>query len=533
MIHNLFLPAVFAGPRRFHLALLVIAVWLCGMCVVSLSSLSRRTLRDTDVWSPYTPPQEIDVPIARVFRVDKMRIFAPEASIPVSGRNKTSAILASTQTYNEKIVSPVKADRAILKEKKENKAQLSTSVSKRNNNFKTGESIPTSKRNKMFPMLLSNPNSTKENFPTSQASNLTFKREEAPKALVSSLTSESVSTKDGICHFPEVDPFDPTLDQYLKRHPPLQCSSNVPNVVYLYNEKLIVDKEKVKEALDKTRSEGELGFCQYKVLMRSESDVDVDIVSISDPFKTSIELNGTEEDIKVECYDTDDYVISRSYFSVMRVDHEKQKVYNEWYKAHVTEHSPAETLSILMLGIDGLAKQHFARAMPKTRDFLIKELGGLEMNKHSKLAYSTFPNIIPLLTGHTIKELETDPTWKFRRYGRMDQINEAFIWSHARYLGYRTGLMLDYVDWTAFHYQRRGFKHRPVDHYMRALVVDSTKDKLMRDNLHCYGDEPEVSKLYDYWLQLLHHYNSTKSNQTPFFAYRSVWFVSSVEHAWT
>ena len=340
------------------------------------------------------------------------------------------------------------------------------------------------------------------------------------------LTSELPANTSRVCAFPQIDPFDPSIEKYLKRKPPLNCSSNVPNVVYLHEEEIKIDSVKLKAAMKLTNSSGKLGFCQYKVLQRkAKSDHSVKIDFTSPSFQKSIKLKKSDEDIKVECFDTKNKTISRSYFTVLRLDPEKEQVHSDSYKVHIDKNSPAETLSILMIGIDGFAKQHFARAMPKTRDFLMKELGALEMNKHSKLGYSTSPNVVPLLSGRTNEELTNDTKWRFKTRGWMDQINEAFVWSDARRLGYRTGLIFDQVYITAFHYLRHGFDRKPVDHYMRPLVVESIKDPLMRQHRkHCFGDEPEISKLYDYWLQLLHHYNSTKTNQTPFFAYRWVRF---------
>ncbi|KAK3781655.1 hypothetical protein RRG08_043567 [Elysia crispata] len=324
-----------------------------------------------------------------------------------------------------------------------------------------------------------------------------------------------------VCRFPEIDPFDPSLEKYLTRLPPLNCGSNVPNVVYIQNEEIKIDSAKVIKALKHINSSGKLGFCQYHVLQRKPNDdKSAVVISTSVPFNVSIKLKSLDEDIKVECFDTKNKTISRSYFTVLRLDPEKEQVHSDSYKVHIDKNSPAETLSILMIGIDALSKQHFARAMPKTRDFLMKELGALEMNKHSKLGYSTSPNVVPLLSGRTNEELTNDTKWRFKTRGWMDQINEAFVWSDARRLGYRTGLIFDEDQITAFHYLRKGFNKKPVDHYMRPLVVESIKDPLMRPHQkHCFGDEPEISKLYDYWLQLLHHYNSTKTNQTPFFAY--------------
>ena len=329
--------------------------------------------------------------------------------------------------------------------------------------------------------------------------------------------------KPGICYFPEMDLWDKSKVNPLPKSSSLDCSSGVPNVVRLRDEAIIVDRHRVKLALDKFMDSGDLGFCEYKLLQRNtESDFSAVVLAESDKFKKSVYLDGNEREFKVQCFDTESDLISRSYFALMRPDPETERVLSDSYKVHTEKHSPAETLSILMLGIDGLSKQHFARAMPKTREFLIKELGALEMNKHSRVGGSAFFNVLPLLTGRTSEELGNDTYWRFQPGGLMDPINEAFVWSDARRLGYRTSLMFDAMATTGFHQLNTGFQRSPVDHYMRSMVVDSLNDALMRDNPHCFGDQPEVSKLYDYWLQLLHHYNSTKSNQTPFFAYRSV-----------
>ena len=359
------------------------------------------------------------------------------------------------------------------------------------------------------------------------------KKDNSNRPTTASVSKSSIklpSTRAQICNFPEIDPFDPSLETHLRRKPPLNCSSGVPNVVYLQDDKIKIDPFKLKQALVRSNGSKAFGFCQYKVLHRKpNADTVITVNSTSEKFKSSIQLAQTDEHVRVECNDTRNQTISRSYFTIMRLDPEQEKVYNDSYKVHIDKHSPAETLSILLIGIDGFSKQHFARAMPKTRKFLMEELGALEMHKHNKLGYSTSPNVVPLLTGRTNEEFAEDTKWRFKIHGWMDQINEAFVWSDARRLGYRTALMLDQVSITAFHYARHGFNKKPVDHYLRPIVVDSVKDALMREpNKHCFGDEPEISKLYDYWMQLLRHYNSTKSKQVPFLAYRWVNVAASI-----
>ena len=321
------------------------------------------------------------------------------------------------------------------------------------------------------------------------------------------------------CSFPIVDPFDPSIEYTLRRLKPLDCTPGVPNVVRVEKEMIVVDHAKLAKTLKKGRA---FKHCLYHVLKRKfNSDKATEVALTRGSFSVFMKINKKDEEIRVDCLDSNRTVISKSWFAYVRVDPARQKVLDHSYNMHVQKNAPAETLSILMIGVDGFAKQHFARSMPKSRDFLIKELGALEMHKHGKLGYSTFPNVMGLLTGKTALEFSASPKWKYNSKGWMDQINEAFIWSDARRLGYRTGLIMDQVSITAFHFLKLGYRKRPVDHYLRRIVVDSAKDPLMRKTKkHCYGDEPEVSKMYDYWFQLLHHYNSTKTNKKPFFAYR-------------
>ncbi|GFS09012.1 hypothetical protein ElyMa_003027300 [Elysia marginata] len=321
------------------------------------------------------------------------------------------------------------------------------------------------------------------------------------------------------CTFPEVDPFDPAIEKTLNRLKPLDCSPGVPNLVRVENEVIIVDHAKVEKTVKKGRT---FLHCLYHVLkMKANSDKVAEVALTRGAFNVSMKIDPNDEEIRVDCLDNNKTVISKSWFAYVRVDPERLKTLDEIYKTNVETNSPAETLSILMIGVDGFAKQHFARTMPKSRDYLIKELGALEMHKHGKLGYSTYPNVMGLLTGRTSGEFSADKKYKFNQKGWMDQINDGFIWSDAKKRGYRTGLIMDQVSITAFHFLKLGFKKKPVDHYLRRIVVDSAKDPLMRKTKkHCYGDEPEVTKMYDYWHQLLHHYNSTRSNKTPFFAYR-------------
>ncbi|RUS82286.1 hypothetical protein EGW08_009964, partial [Elysia chlorotica] len=261
----------------------------------------------------------------------------------------------------------------------------------------------------------------------------------------------------------------------------------------------------------------QFSHCRYKEITRKEG-IDTFFVYtwFSDNFTDSAPLPLWHDNVVSECFDTNGAVISRSYFPLIRKKPEIEERLHKKYQTHVEKNSPTETLSILMIGVDGMSKQNFERALPKTRKFLLEAMGAIELYKYNKLAFETFPNVLALLTGHTPEEFYKN--WRYNRTGFVDQINDAFLWTDARNIGYRTGMMLDCYDITAFHYQKKGFKVSPVDYYQRQTVIASTRDKLMRgNNSNCVGDMPEVTQIHDYWLQMARAFGKDKS--TPFFAY--------------
>ncbi|GFS12410.1 hypothetical protein ElyMa_006696800 [Elysia marginata] len=324
---------------------------------------------------------------------------------------------------------------------------------------------------------------------------------------------DRVSSK--VCTFPNTDPFDPDLKKLVKTYPPLDCSANTPNIVYLD----VGDVFRVNHSkLDKALSRGQnFSYCWCKEIRRlNGSDKGFEFSRTTELFNESMALKAWQENVVVECFDSSKKVISRSYFPLIRKRVETEAFLDKNYQSHIEINSPLETLSIFMIGIDGMSKQNFERAMPLTRNFLLDKMGAIELYKYNKLAFETFPNVLALLTGHTPEEFYRD--WHYNRTEFMDQINEAFLWSDARKLGYRTGMILDCYDITAFHYQKKGFKVSPVDYYQRPTVIASSRDKLMRgNNSNCVGDISEVTQVHDYWLQLARTFG--KNRTTPFFGY--------------
>ena len=264
------------------------------------------------------------------------------------------------------------------------------------------------------------------------------------------LKPQQVQKNPKECTFPNTDPFDPGVKKIVKTYPSLDCSTNTANVVFLENDIFRVNRSKLSLVLSPGQN---FSHCWCKeVGMLNGSDKGFEFRNTTEQFKESMSLKPWQENVVAECFDSSKTVISRSYFPLIRKRVETELRQSKNYRKYIATNSPLETLSIFMIGIDGMSKQNFERAMPRTRNFLLDKMGAIELYKYNKLAFETFPNVLALLTGHTPEEFYRD--WHYNRTEFVDQINEAFLWSEARKIGYRTGMILDCYDITAFHYQK-------------------------------------------------------------------------------
>ncbi|XP_021376681.1 uncharacterized protein LOC110465291 [Mizuhopecten yessoensis] len=86
----------------------------------------------------------------------------------------------------------------------------------------------------------------------------------------------------------------------------------------------------------------------------------------------------------------------------------------------------------------------------------------VELMGYNKLGLNTFPNMVAILLGITVDEMNDDNTF-YDRY--------PFIWKDFMEAGYVTLMGEDTHDQSLFNYQRKGFKWTPVDYYMRPHVM--------------------------------------------------------------
>lgn len=173
-----------------------------------------------------------------------------------------------------------------------------------------------------------------------------------------------------------------------------------------------------------------------------------------------------------------------------------------------------EKLNVIIVGIDSISKLNFMRYFRRTMN-LLRNLTAIELNGFTKVADNTYPNLIPLLTGHHrnhYKILE-------KRFGFYDDVD--FIWKSYSKVGYRTFFSEDAPNMGTFVLNRRGFKNPPTDYYSRPFSI-AAEILNMKRKTHCLGATLEMKVYFDYLRNFV-----SSMGERPYFAFT---FIARLTH---
>lgn len=265
------------------------------------------------------------------------------------------------------------------------------------------------------------------------------------KPIINSVTSDekSYTIYTPGCKIPYMDPFDQHIKEYITTMKMPNCNKGKPplfesnlNSIYLLNSSLSSYQLNDTTKLD----------CCYAPFFRREpkEDESDNKITISNClyFNDSVDIN--EEFIQVNCkYDnTTIYEDTFAFVPIKKKNNIKSK-----------------SMNVLVVGLDAVSRLNLHRQMPKTVSYL-KEIEAVELLGYNKVGDNTFPNLIPILTGLSEKEL-VDDCWPTSD-DRFD--NCTFIWDLYRNGNHLTAYGEDASWMGLFNYQRKGFKKQPTDY---------------------------------------------------------------------
>ncbi|XP_064469000.1 uncharacterized protein LOC135383502 [Ornithodoros turicata] len=160
-------------------------------------------------------------------------------------------------------------------------------------------------------------------------------------------------------------------------------------------------------------------------------------------------------------------------------------------------------LSVIFLGIDSISYLNFKRHLPLTGSFIRKHIDAFELHGYNKVGDNTFPNLMAMVAGMSVAEIEA-----ITEDGFFDGVKLFWI-PYAR-RGYRTSFQDEFGYYGMFHYCFKGFRNPPTDYYIHPVSL------LLREhleNVSQYHDEgvpcirQTLSTEYylDYLTRLLKH----------------------------
>lgn len=143
--------------------------------------------------------------------------------------------------------------------------------------------------------------------------------------------------------------------------------------------------------------------------------------------------------------------------------------------------------------------------MPQTREYVEKELKGIEFFGYNKVGDNTYPNLMAILTGSSADELFQSCIKTFKN--RFD--NCSFIWENFHQKGYATGFAEEMTKYGLFTYNKNGFNNVPVMHYWEtfAIELESNLDAGKLYQKKCNNIRPSLEYHLDYTKRFITAYN--------------------------
>ncbi|XP_015929493.2 uncharacterized protein [Parasteatoda tepidariorum] len=305
------------------------------------------------------------------------------------------------------------------------------------------------------------------------------------------------------CRIPKLDPWDPTIVQFIELLDPLICSNRPsfmtpePNGVVHLNESVL---QKYYNS-----APGDMECLYQEVRLNSTTSMireDTIYLMNQKPlvFNTPIDA----EHIAAICY----FNNSNTHEQYMPLTRLKAKVEEKKSKL-----IPSSHLNVILYGIDSISKLNFFRHFRQTKAFLKDKMNIFDMKGYTKVADNTFPNLVPMLTGYFV-----DYFWNESIADTFFFDNMNLIWKDYSRQGYRTFFAEDAPFNGIFNYYKRGFLEQPTDYYYRPLALMIEKSVVRHEakkyNSTCLNSDLEMDLINDY----LKNFVKTMGSR-PYFAF--------------
>lgn len=333
-----------------------------------------------------------------------------------------------------------------------------------------------------------------------------FRRDEHLEIIDARRETELILDTAG-CKIPKLDPYDHSVKHLIRQREPYACGGDPAFMVTLPNATITVNETVLNEAY-------KIPFrdlsCFYNPIYRTKDSRERGI-SFGNLTKLKFGVPLEHEFIKVQCD-----LGSKTFTQYVPLVPIKPEVEKRASKAR--EKTDTDSLNVILIGIDSVSKLNFLRHFKRTHRFLVSKMSAFDMKGYTKVGDNTFPNLVPLLTGHFVEHYWNETLRNVMTFDHLD-----FVWKAYSERGYRTFYAEDSPYSGTFNYLKKGFKNPPTDYYYRtmALAVENSDLKKQSSN-YCLNDQLEIDIIYRY----LKDFARTMEDR-PYFAFA---MVSTMTH---
>lgn len=155
-------------------------------------------------------------------------------------------------------------------------------------------------------------------------------------------------------------------------------------------------------------------------------------------------------------------------------------------------------MNVLVFGLDAVSRLNFNRQLNKTLDLILSRLDAIEMFGYNKVEDNTYPNLIPVLAGLDVDELDAHCLPN----GTKSTFDDChFVWQDYRDRNYTTVFAEDVAKLGLFNYAHAGFEQQPTDYCLRPIIrqmEENIAEQKMLNSHMCMGGRRTVDVLIDY-----------------------------------
>lgn len=131
--------------------------------------------------------------------------------------------------------------------------------------------------------------------------------------------------------------------------------------------------------------------------------------------------------------------------------------------------SNSKAPNVLMFGFESMSRMNFLRTMKKTRQFL-RSRGSLQLLAYNKLGDNSYPNLFPLVTGKSFKDVKKTCVQHDENYFDIQKC--PFIWDEFRKAGFYTALAADSSAGFLGAYESK-LPKIPTDFYLQPFIYET------------------------------------------------------------